>query len=219
MRAFSGLKHLAVSSLLILAACSAPAPAAQAPAADAATEAASPAAPESQATPTEAASATAPVEPSATPFPEGLWIGLPTYPGDSQPDTAFQVKFDPSLWIPAADPSGVPSLLHQQIPGCQIVPAGGRGLPPGLTVNHDFRKIGNVEYEINLIVGADGTLQFVTYLGGDASIYTGFEVNFTEQADACQQAAEVVLATLVSVPAPSVTATPAELLPEITPTP
>jgi hypothetical protein len=218
MRANSGLNSLMVVSLLLLAACAAPMAATQAPRA-AATEVEEFTEAAPQATPTEAKTPTPTLEPSATPIPEGLWIGLPTYPGDSRPDTAFQVEFDPSLWTLAADPSGILALMHRQIAGCQIVPIGGRGLSPGLTVNHDYRKIGNVDYEINQVLGADGGVQFVTYLGGDASIFTGFEVDFIEQADACQQAAEVVLATFISVPAPAATATPAELSPEITPTP
>lgn len=205
------VNSLAVLCLLFLAACAAPI---------AATEAVGFASDVPQATPTGAAETPLPTsEPSATAFPEGLWVGLPSYPGDSLPDTAFQVTFDPESWTLAADPTGVLALLHRQIPGCQIVPIGGRGLPPGLTVSHDYRRIGSVEYEVNLVTGADGSLQFVTYLGGDASIFTGFEVDFTEQANDCRLAAEIVLGTLTSVPAPLATATPAELSPEVTPTP
>jgi hypothetical protein len=56
-----------------------------------------------------------------------------------------------------------------------------------------------VKYEVNTVL-LNGVKQFVTYLGGDGVIFTGFQVNFVDQVDACLTNAETVLGTLVSVP-------------------
>jgi len=88
-----------------------------------------------------------------------------------------------------------------------IAPSSGRGLPSNITVDHDVRKIGLVEYEINTGY-LSGVRQFVTYLGGDANIYTGFEVTFDQEADLCLKEAEVVLGTFTSVPTSKTTPVP-----------
>jgi hypothetical protein len=78
------------------------------------------------------------------------------------------------------------------------VPSAGHGLPPNITVDHEVRKIEKVEYEINTAY-LNTVPQFVTYLGGDLNIYTGFEVSFKEQSDLCIKDAETVLGSLISI--------------------
>jgi hypothetical protein len=88
-----------------------------------------------------------------------------------------------------------------------LAPSFGRGLPANLNVEHDIRKIGAVEFEVNT-VNLNGTRQFVSYNGGDRNIYTAFDVNFVDNADLCLQEAEVVLGTLTSVKVSSATPVP-----------
>jgi hypothetical protein len=139
-----------------------------------------------------------PTEEIASPARE-VWDGLPTYLGDSQPGFYFRVTYNPRLWAVTQDQFGYPALGHRDIPYCVITPVGGRGMPPGVQVEHDLRTIGEVKYEVNTVL-LNGVRQFVTYLAGDGVIFTGFQVNFVDQVDACLADAEAVLGTLVSVP-------------------
>jgi hypothetical protein len=114
------------------------------------------------------------------------------------PGYFFRVFYDPESWALTTDNFGSPALGHRKINTCLIVPTVGRGLPANMSVDHDVRKVGPVEYEKNTAY-LDGTRQFVTYLGGDQNIFTGFEVSFKEEADLCITDAESVLGTLTSV--------------------
>jgi hypothetical protein len=134
------------------------------------------------------------------------WVGAPTYAAESQPGLYFSVEYDGSSWALTEDELGSPALVHRYIPYCQIAPVGGRGLPAGWTVDDQFRAVGEVQYEV-VTASQDGTAQFVNYFSGGA-VQTGFQVTFQEQKDECLQAAEAVLATLTSVPAPPATLTP-----------
>lgn len=138
--------------------------------------------------------------PTAMQNPPALqaWDGEPTYLGDSKPGYFFRVFYDPETWALTTDNFGFPALGHRRINYCLIAPAVGRGLPANMNVDHDVRKIGAVEYEINTAY-LDGARQFVTYLGGDVNIFTGFEVSFKEEADLCLKDAETVLGTLISI--------------------
>jgi len=138
--------------------------------------------------------------PTAARNPPALqpWDGVPTYPGDSQAGYFFRVLYDPEIWALTIDNFGAPALGHRFLNTCLIVPAVGRGLPANMNVEHDLRKVGAVDYEVNTAY-TDGARQFVTYLGGDANVFTGFEVASQEQADVCIADAETVLGTLTSV--------------------
>lgn len=135
------------------------------------------------------------------------WDGEPTYPGDSRPGYSFRVMYDPDIWALTTDSYGFPAIGHRSIEYCVMAPSSGRGLPSNITVDHDVRKIGLAEYEINTAY-LSGVRQFVTYLGGDANIYTGFEVTFDQEADLCLKEAEVVLGTLTSIPISRATPAP-----------
>ncbi|HMU92111.1 MAG TPA: hypothetical protein PKE35_14390 [Anaerolineales bacterium] len=135
------------------------------------------------------------------------WDGTPTYLGDSKPDYLFRVRYDPEIWALTTDSYGYPAIGHRGIEYCVIAPAFGRGLPSNTTVEHDIRKIGVVEFEINTVFRG-GVRQSVTYLGGDTNIYTGFEVTFAENADLCLQEAEMVFATFTSVKVTQATPVP-----------
>lgn len=151
------------------------------------------------ATPTE----TPPFPQSGGPVP-GVWTGQPTYV-ESRPVMYFLVTYDDTLWEyrPEAE-MGLPGLVHRLIPGCILFPTVGRGLSPEWTVEHTFRLIGNLNYEVTLAY-RNNQPEFASYYGGDGIVFTGFQVSFTEQMDACLQDAELVLATLTSTPAPTET--------------
>ena len=149
------------------------------------------------------------------------WIGAPTYAVDSQPGYFFRVNYSPALWALVADDTGLPALVHRDIPYCQMTTASGRGTPRGVTVTSQSRDIGALRYEV-VTVSQNDVVQYVNYFGGDAMVKTGFQVSFQEQQAACLQAAEVVLASLTSVVAPTPTPTPTSTptkTPTITPTP
>lgn len=135
------------------------------------------------------------------------WDGVPTYPGDSKAGYFFRLRYDPDIWALTSDNYGFPAIAHRGIEYCLITPSASRGLPSNLRVDHDIRRVGAVQYEVNTAYTSDGVKQFVTYVGGDTNIYTSFEVDFQQDSDRCLQAAEVVFATLTSVS--EVRATPA----------
>jgi hypothetical protein len=128
-----------------------------------------------------------------------VWDGLPTYLADSQPGFYFRVKYDPRLWALAPDSYGQPSLTHREIEYCILSPAQARGLTPGLQVEHDIRKIGNLFFEVNTAL-QNGVRQFVAYQATDKVIFTGFRLDFVDRIEDCIADAETVLGTLTSVP-------------------
>ncbi len=130
-----------------------------------------------------------------------FWDGMPTYPGDSQPEMFFRLEYDPSVWGLTKNVAGEKALAHRSIPNCIISPASGRGLPYNLTSQHQMRALGNITYDAAL-VSENGTPKFALYLGGDEAmqIYTGFQVSFGDESEACLQDAEKVLATLTAIP-------------------
>lgn len=140
------------------------------------------------------------------------WDGVPTYPGDSKPGYFFRVLYSPAIWALTSDNYGFPAIAHRGIEYCVVAPISGGGLPADMRVEHEIRRINGIAYEVGIAYTNDGVKQFVSYVGGDANIYTGFQVNFqhiafNDSVDLCLQEAEVVLATLISVP--EVQATPA----------
>jgi hypothetical protein len=138
---------------------------------------------------------------------EMAWDGTPTYLAESTPGYAFRVTYDPDLWALTTDQFGFPALAHRAIPGCVISVTSGRGLPLSMTVEHDVVNIGDITFDVGNVFD-NGVLKFVTYIGGDGTIITGFQVNFEEQADQCRAAALAVLSTLTSVRASMATPTP-----------
>lgn len=154
-----------------------------------------------------------PTQELPSPVPGGssvpqIWDGLPTYPADSRPDFDFRLSFDPGTWALTKNDYGFPALIHRVNPGCSISPSSGHGLPPNLTVEHNVRKLGQTNFQMN-ITSLNGIRQFVTYSGGDGVIFSAFEVAFQDQADQCLKDAETVLATLTSVPTSQATPAPA----------
>ncbi len=129
----------------------------------------------------------------------GIWDGLPAYLADSRPNFDFRLRFDPAVWALTRNEFGFPALIHRSIPACSISPSSGHGLPPNLTVEHDVRRLGAIDYQLN-VTFLNGVKQYATYSGGDGVVFTAFEVAFQDQADQCMQAAETVLATLTSIP-------------------
>ena len=145
------------------------------------------------------------LEPSEPTF--DVWDGVPTYLADSQPGFYFRVRYNTRIWALTTDSYGQPALGHRDISYCVIAPNLSGGLAPGLQVDHDMRKIGELFFEINIIL-QQGIRQFVTYQATDGVIFTGFQVNFEEQPDECLIAAETVLGTLTSVPQSQATPVP-----------
>jgi hypothetical protein len=171
------------------------------------------------ATPTSTVTATAPTptetllpmldipteKPSAPPFI--AWTGEPTYAGDSEPGRLFRVDYDPDVWAQTTDNFGQVVLAHRHIDYCTITAWSGRGLPADAKTDHESRMLGNVLYDINTVTIAD-VPKFVTYVGGDKRLMTGFQVSFQEQKEQCLQDAETILATLRSFAAePTITPT------------
>ncbi|MBI3160949.1 MAG: hypothetical protein HYZ23_00485 [Chloroflexi bacterium] len=136
--------------------------------------------------------------PLANPPSLMAWDGAPTYPGDSKPDYLFRLRYDPEIWALTTDSYGYPAIGHRGIEYCVIAPAFGRGLPSNMRVDHDVRKLGGIEFEINTAY-LNGVMKSVAYIGGDINIYTGFEVTFAENPDLCLRESESVFATLGSV--------------------
>lgn len=136
-----------------------------------------------------------------------VWDGTPTYLGESTPGYSFRVSYDPELWALTSDQFGFPALGHRAIPGCVISVTTGRGLPASMSVEHEVIYTGNVTFDVGRVF-ENGDLKFVTYTGGDGTIFTGFEVDFTEGVDACLADALAVLSSLTSVPVSQATPTP-----------
>ena len=136
-----------------------------------------------------------------------VWDGLPTYPGDSTPGFVFRVSYDPDLWALTTDQFGFPALAHRNIPGCIISPTSGRGLPATTVVEHDFLTLDSVTFDIGT-VSENGVKKFVTYIGGDGTVITGFVVDSVEDLERCLSAAVGVLSTFTSVSASQATPQP-----------
>jgi hypothetical protein len=151
--------------------------------------------------------------PPELPTPESLtptlatWSASPTYSAESKPGYFFSLTYDASIWALTEGDAGISGLINRQIPYCQIVPTGGRGLPRGWTVDDRFRAIGVINYEI-VTASQNDVVQFINYFGGDGTILTGFQVTFQDRKDECVSMTEVVLASLTSVVAPTPTPTP-----------
>lgn len=141
------------------------------------------------------------------PPPRMVWDGTPTYPGDSTPDFAFRVSYDPEFWAVTTDQFGLPALAHRTISGCVISADSGRGLPATATVEHTTVTFGNVFFDI-ATVSENGAKKYVIYTGGDGIVITGFVVDFTDDAEVCIGAAGTVLSTLTSVPVSRATPAP-----------
>lgn len=173
----------------------------------------------SQATPEPTATAlVASLTPTLLPTPElptpestlplfETWSSQPTYLEESLPGLDFRVLYDSSRWALISNESGMPALVHRIIPYCQIVPTGGRGLPRGWVVESTFREIGGLQFEV-AVASQEGQIKFVNYFGRANGIVTGFQVSFLEQMEDCLADAEVIFATLTSVPAATPTPSP-----------
>lgn len=136
-----------------------------------------------------------------------VWDGTPTYLGDSQPGYSFRVTYEPDLWALTMDQFGFPAIGHRAIPYCVITVTAGRGLPADMTVEHDVLYTDRITFDVNEVYES-GALKFVTYIGGDGIIITGFEVSFQEDSEACLVDAVAVLSTLKSVPVSQATPQP-----------
>jgi len=135
------------------------------------------------------------------------WTGLPTYLGDSDPGLLFRVDYDPDMWAQTEGNFGDIVLGNRQMPYCTVTPWAGRGLPADWKVTHEFRYIGSASFDVNTVT-YQGVVKFVSYVGGDRHVLTGFQVSFNEQKDECLQAAEAILGTLRSFAAvPTLTPT------------
>lgn len=135
------------------------------------------------------------------------WTGLPTYLGDSDPGLLFRVDYDPDLWAQTEGNFGDIVLGNRNIEYCTITPWSGRGLPGDWKVSHEFRYIGSAAFDVNTVTNL-GVVQFVTYVGGDRRVLTGFQVSFNQQQEKCLQQAEVIFGTLRSFAAvPTITPT------------
>ena len=136
-----------------------------------------------------------------------VWDGLPTYPGDSTPGFVFRVSYDPDLWALTTDQFGFPALAHRNILGCIISPTSGRGLPATTTVEHEMLNIDTLTFDVGTVF-ENGVKKFVTYIGGDGTVITGFVVDSVEDLERCLSAAVGVLSTFTSVPASQATPQP-----------
>jgi hypothetical protein len=128
------------------------------------------------------------------------WTGLPTYPGDSDPGLLFRMDYDPDLWAQTEGNFGDIVLGNRQIEYCTITPWSGRGLPVDWKVEHEFRYIGSAAFDVNTVT-FQGEVKFVSYVGGDRHVLTGFQVSFNDQKEQCLQEAEAIFGTLRSLSA------------------
>jgi hypothetical protein len=135
------------------------------------------------------------------------WTGLPTYPGDSDPGLLFRMDYDPDVWAQTEGNYGDIVLGNRQIEYCTITPWSGRGLPVDWKVEHEFRYIGSAAFDVNTVTFQDA-VKFVSYVGGDRHVLTGFQVSFNDQREQCLQDAEAIFGTLRSLSAvPTITPT------------
>ena len=116
---------------------------------------------------------------------------------DSDPGLLFRVDYDPDVWAQTRGNFGDIVLGNRQIEYCTITPWAGRGLPVDWKVEHEFRIIGSASFDVNIVIEQD-VVKFVSYVGGDTRVLTGFQVSFNEQKDKCLQDAEAIFGTLRS---------------------
>jgi hypothetical protein len=128
-----------------------------------------------------------------------VWDGLPTYLADSRPGYYFRLHYDPEVWALVSDQFGQPALAHRRIQYCTLTPAGGRGLPQTMQVEHDVLYEGSLTLNMSRAY-ENGALKLVAYQVSDGTIFTGFEVTFVTEGEACDADALAVLKTLESVP-------------------
>lgn len=134
--------------------------------------------------------------PTTQPGPAlAAWTGLPTYQGDTDPGLLFHVDYDPQIWAQTEGNFGEIVLAHRQIEYCTISRWAGRGLPMDWKVSHDFRVIGAAAFDVNTVT-AQSELKFISYIGGNQQLQTGFQLLFNAQVENCIQDAETVLGTL-----------------------
>jgi hypothetical protein len=145
------------------------------------------------------------------------WTGQPTYPGDSDPGLLYKVDYDPDVWAQTEGNFGDIVLANRQIQYCTITPWAGRGLPVDWKVDHEFRAIGSASFDVNIVTDQN-VVKFVSYVGGDNHVLTGFQVSFNDQQDLCLQDAEAIFGTLRSFSAIP-TATPTFTAASATPLP
>jgi hypothetical protein len=136
-----------------------------------------------------------------------VWDGLPTYLADSAPGYYFRVRYDPERWALVTDQLGQAALTHRSLPSCIITPTAGRGLPPSVTIEHETIQFGELSIDAGKAYEA-GVLSFVSYQVSDGTIFTGFEVNFQGESEACSSDALAVIETLQPVPASRATQQP-----------
>jgi hypothetical protein len=129
------------------------------------------------------------------------WTGQPSYPGDTDPGLLFLMDYNPDVWAQTEGLFGDIVLGNRQIEYCTITPWTGRGLPVAWKVTHEFRALGSgptpPTFDVNTVTFND-VVKFVSYVGGDGKVLTGFQVSFNEQQDRCLQDAEAVFGTLRS---------------------
>ncbi|MEJ5241206.1 MAG: hypothetical protein WHS87_08420 [Anaerolineales bacterium] len=144
------------------------------------------------------------VPPTLEPFAplQAFWQGEPVYAADSKPGYLFQLEYATLEWGMSVDYSGQPALVHRRLPGCFIVAAPPRGLPPGVRVETLQKTLGNIPFDVNIIRDAQGNIQSLMLTGGDGNILTAFQVETGAEAEACLQAVETLLSTLRSIPQP-----------------
>jgi hypothetical protein len=136
-----------------------------------------------------------------------VWDGPPTYLADSAAGYYFRVRYDPQRWALVIDQLGQAALSHRQIPYCTITPSAGRGLPPGVRVEHEIIYAEGLSIDVGKAFQGD-RLVFITYQVSDGTIFTGFEVNFQEDSQACASDALDVIETMRPVPVSQATPQP-----------
>lgn len=136
-----------------------------------------------------------------------VWTGEPTYAGDSEPGRLFRVNYDPDVWAQTKDNFEQVVLAHRIIEYCTLSSWSGRGLPSDAKVEHIFGQVGDIPFDINYVT-MQNVMKFVTYVGGDKRLMTGFQVSFQDQRDECLLDAEAILASLRSfIAEPTITPT------------
>jgi hypothetical protein len=132
--------------------------------------------------------------PTPTPSHSGyaVWMTKPTYEVNSP--MFFLAEFDTAKWSTSSDQAAQPSITHQTITGCQVIPSGGMGLPPDYSVSRSYKQLGALRYELNA-VSHQGELAFINYCTYWSEVSTCFGVRLQVQKNVCIQDAEAVLKT------------------------
>lgn len=130
--------------------------------------------------------------PTASHSGYGVWMTKPTYQENSP--LFFLAEFDTAKWGLVSEQAVPPFVAHQMIPGCQIVPSGGRGLSPDYSVSRSYKQLGALRYELNAI-SHQGELVFINYCTYWSEVSTCFGVRMQAQKTVCIRDAETVLKT------------------------